>query len=103
LPSRVGETWHIARQLADAWPGTLVHGTVGRGVVRCILPRGDESAMRKALSLPFHGTRIAERLPERLWPVIAPNSASDRLSHGIRHAFDPHGVLNPGILGPLES
>jgi len=59
--------------------------------------------LRKALSLPFHGTRIAERLPERLWPVIAPASATDRLSLGIRRTFDPHGVLNPGILGSLES
>jgi glycolate oxidase FAD binding subunit len=103
LPSRIGETWHVAGQLAEAWPGTLLHATMGRGVVRCMLPRGDESALRKALSLPFHGTRIAERLPERLWPVIAPASATDRLSLGIRRTFDPHGVLNPGILGSPES
>ena len=103
LPSRTGETWHIAGQLAEAWPGTLVHGTVGRGVVRCILPRGDETSLRRALSLPFHGTRIAERLPERLWPAVAPASASDRLSQGIRRTFDPHALLNPGILGSLAS
>jgi glycolate oxidase FAD binding subunit len=103
LASRIGETWHVAGQLADAWPGTLLHATMGRGVVRCILPRGDETALRKALSLPFHGTRIAERLPERLWPVVAPASAADRLSLGIRRIFDPHGLLNPGIMGSLDS
>jgi glycolate dehydrogenase FAD-binding subunit len=103
LPSRIGETWHVAGQLAEAWSGTLLHATVGRGVVRCILPAGDENTMRRALSLPFHGTRIVERLPERLWSDIAPASASDRLSRGIRQKFDPHGLLNPGIFGRIDS
>ena len=103
LPSRIGETWHVAGQLAEAWPGTRLHATVGRGVVRCILPRGDEAALQRALKLPFHGTRITERLPERLWSELAPATASDRLSRGIRRTFDPHGLFNPGIFGSLES
>jgi hypothetical protein len=103
LPSRLGETWHVAGQLADAWPGTLVHATIGRGVVRCILPAPSEAALRSVLGLPFHGTRVFERLPAALWPTLAPTAAADRLSRGVRRAFDPLHLLNPGILGePLS-
>ena len=102
LPSRIGETWHVAGQLAAAWAGTLVHATFGRGTVRCILPPGDEAPLRRALSLPFHGTRIVERLPEPIWSIIPP-AADDRLSRGLRRTFDPHALLNPGLFGSGNS
>jgi hypothetical protein len=102
LPSRIGETWLVAGQLAAAWPGTLVHATLGRGTLRCILPPGEEVALRPALSLPFHGTRIVDRLPRALWASIPP-ATGDRLSCGIRRTFDPHELLNPGIFGILNS
>jgi FAD/FMN-containing dehydrogenase len=48
-------------------------------------------------------TRIFERLPAPLWPVLAPSRATDRLSTGVRAAFDPHHLLNPGILGEAHA
>jgi FAD/FMN-containing dehydrogenase len=41
---------------------------------------------------------IGEVLPDAAWRVL-PAPSGDRLSRGIKRAFDPHDVLNPGILG----
>lgn len=100
LPSQIGDTWGAARTIAAHWPGTLAHSTVGRGVVRCILPRGggNYDALRRALAACV-GTRIFERLPARLWPTLAPSAIANRLSRGVNRAYDPHRILNPGILG----
>lgn len=106
LPSRIGESWFAAGQLAAAWPGTMRHATLGRGVVRCLLPSGDDDELLRALSLPFHGTRVPERLPPSAWARLSTSGSSggthDRLSRDIKRAFDPAGVLNPGILGEVE-
>jgi glycolate oxidase FAD binding subunit len=109
LPSRFAETWIASNRLAERWPGTLRHGDPGRGVVRCILPLdalafddAASEALRLALDSPFTGTRIYERLPAPLWPRCAPSRVADRLSRDVKRAFDPHRLLNPGILGELD-
>jgi len=38
-------------------------------------------------------------LPSAVWPSLAPTAVADRLSRGVRAAFDPYWLLNPGILG----
>jgi FAD/FMN-containing dehydrogenase len=49
---------------------------------------------------------VVERLPARLWPTLgprlAPGRARDPLSRRVRAAFDPAGILNPGVLGELD-
>jgi glycolate oxidase FAD binding subunit len=42
---------------------------------------------------------IFEKLPADVWPEVSPSVVSDELSRGIKRAFDPHNILNPGILG----
>ncbi len=42
---------------------------------------------------------IFEKLPADVWREVSPSVVSDELSQGIKRAFDPHGILNPGILG----
>ena len=42
---------------------------------------------------------IFETLPAEVWPVVSPSVASDPLSRGIKKAYDPYSILNPGILG----
>jgi len=87
--------------------GVLAHASVSRGVVRFILP-GDTGFGLPPLDAPAQGpapTLVVERLPATLWPTLgarlAPGGARDALSRGVRAAFDPAGVLNPGILGDL--
>ncbi|HMI45858.1 MAG TPA: hypothetical protein VK491_06805, partial [Gemmatimonadaceae bacterium] len=42
---------------------------------------------------------IFEKLPAEVWREVSPSVVSDDLSRGIKRAFDPHHILNPGILG----
>jgi glycolate oxidase FAD binding subunit len=42
---------------------------------------------------------IFEKLPAEVWPAVSPSVVSDPLSRGIRKAYDPHNIMNPGILG----
>ena len=84
---------------------------MGRGVVRVILP-GDTGFGLPGLDATPRGglaaapSLIVERLPARLWPTLgarlAPGRARDPLSRRVRAAFDPAGVLNPGVLGELR-
>ncbi len=88
--------------------GVLAHATVSRGVVRFILPGDTGFGFPDAARPPGDApppTVVVERLPAKLWPTlgarVAPPGARDPLSRRVRAAFDPHGVLNPGVLGEL--
>jgi glycolate oxidase FAD binding subunit len=86
--------------------GLLAHASVARGVVRVILP-GDTGFGLPRIESAGAGaparTLVVERLPASLWPTLgarlAPGLARDPLSRRVRAAFDPAGVLNPGVLG----
>ena len=105
LPARFARTWQDAGQITERWPGSYRHGDPGRGVVRVVLPLEggvSETSLRAALEIPFEGTRIYERLPSALWPALAPTAMRGTLDRGVKAAFDPHHLLNPGILGELQ-
>jgi glycolate oxidase FAD binding subunit len=113
LPSRFADTWADATRLVELFPEALVHGAPLRGVVRCIVPDvstardggrgharvGVQERLARALTAPFDGARVFERAPGGIWRSFAPSALTGRLSRGIKAAFDPNGVLNPGILG----
>ncbi|MGH7633028.1 MAG: FAD-binding oxidoreductase [Gemmatimonadaceae bacterium] len=109
--SRLTECWMAARDVtreatrdptradADARP-VLMHGTVDRGVVRCIVPAPSPEAVDRAIAAcaTLPGTVIFERLPDLAWPHV-PHALRGRLASRVRQTFDPDGILNPGILG----
>lgn len=103
-PSRCPALWERAAAIVERAAG-WAHATLARGVVRCILPvRGedeDEMARLRGITgaLQHLGTTVVERLPASLWPSLVAPSAADPLSIGLRNAFDPDRLLNPGILG----
>jgi hypothetical protein len=105
-PSRVASLWDRASSIVERAHGTA-HATLSRGVVRCILPGvvadEEENARLRGIigSLQHLGTSVMERLPAALWPSLVPPAAADALSVGVRNAFDPDRLLNPGILGEL--
>jgi hypothetical protein len=103
LPSEIGTSWSDAQTIAAACSGNaFLHATPSRGVVRCIVPRGDAASrarLRETLAAPTTATRIGERLGRELWPVLSTASPGDELSARIRSTFDPHAILNPGMFG----
>jgi FAD/FMN-containing dehydrogenase len=105
LPSRIGDMWERAVNFADRGGG-YAHATLSRGVVRCILPAPAHDAPLTPLSasltrLADGMTIVGERLPATLWSTLTRPRSSDSLAAGVRHAFDPDRVMNPGILGGL--
>jgi glycolate oxidase FAD binding subunit len=99
-PAELAALWEAARAAVADRPDALLHATVERGVVRCMLPDADAAWLpRLAAALPPNVRRVAERLPDAAWPSFAPGTANDVLARRLREAFDPARVLNPGILG----
>jgi glycolate oxidase FAD binding subunit len=104
-PSRVAALWErITGVLVRV--GGLAHASVSRGVVRCSIPYdgrlGDEEIARLRgiiTALRIEATLVAESLPAALWSSVIPSAVGDSLSAGVRRAFDPDRILNPGILG----
>jgi glycolate oxidase FAD binding subunit len=103
-PSRVAPLWDRAAAIVER-AGGMSHATLQRGVVRCILPVGvgdeEEIARLRGIigALQNLASSVVERLPGALWPALVPPAATDPLSIGVRNAFDPDRILNPGILG----
>jgi hypothetical protein len=44
---------------------------------------------------------VYEKLDPQVWSLFSPSAVTDPLSQGIKRAYDPHNILNPGILGDL--
>ncbi len=96
--------------LADTEPRIAISINPRRGVMRLVTRDGGnrdpERAVDAGISLDFPtdgdgaGTSVIfEKLPAEVWPVVSPSVASDPLSRAIKKAYDPHNILNPGILG----
>ncbi len=98
--------------LTDEIPGVFSYISINRGVMRIFTSR---EAMKEAAGPPFPPDSttsvdlritatpgqgvVYEKLPSELWPIVSPTVISDPLSQGIKRAYDPHNILNPGILG----
>ena len=104
-PSRVATLWERVTSMLERVGGEA-HATLRRGVVRCTIPlepHDEEFARLRGImgTLRVDASLVAERLPAALWASLVPPAASDDLSRGIRAAFDPDHLMNPGILGEL--
>jgi glycolate oxidase FAD binding subunit len=99
-PSEIGATWAEAKRIVDGIPGAVLHATLTRGVVRCIVPNAGDSAARLGAALAGgESKRIGERMPEALWTSAFPSRAMTGIPARLKAAFDPRGVLNHGIFG----
>jgi len=96
--------------LADTEPRIMISINPRRGVMRLVTrddrDRESANAVDAGTSLDFPsdghdgGTSVIfEKLPAEVWSVVSPSVVSDPLSRGIKKAYDPHNILNPGILG----
>jgi glycolate oxidase FAD binding subunit len=103
LPGSLAERWERAQSIAGNGEPAMLHASIGRGTVRGI--RSGEvasSAVERVSSWRGSDTLIFENLPPAQWATLAPSAIADGVSQGIKSAFDPFGILNPGILGPTN-
>jgi glycolate oxidase FAD binding subunit len=102
LSQRVAETWTEAHAILDTISGSCMHATPSLGIIRCILPGGtDMASVERLTHLRSAPTVIFERLPHDAWELLSPSVIADRISQRLKNAFDPLGILNPGILGTV--
>lgn len=96
--------------LADDFPGIYTCIDPRRGVARVVVGAHRESNQASTAAIGTSDDYAAdssgssrvifEKLPSaEIWAHASPTVVADRLSQGIKRAYDPHGILNPGILG----
>lgn len=101
-PSRVA-ILHARVQAFAAAEGGYVHTTLTRGIVRCVIPTPSDSESVERVqaavrALGAEVTLVGERLPARLWVDVTRARPAAALAARVRAAFDPDGIMNPGIL-----
>ena len=107
LPQRLLAT--SARILGDDGPGIYTCIDPRRGVMRIVVTADGENGVvgtpptEASADFQKDGVEssevIFEKLPPEIWRGVSPSVVSDALSQGIKRAYDPHNILNPGILG----
>ncbi|MDO8501290.1 MAG: FAD-binding protein [Gemmatimonadaceae bacterium] len=103
LPTRIAELWMSTHNAIGHMDGAMMHASAGLGIVRCILPAGTPLETIQPLTSAAAGATIVfERLPSHMWPTLSPSVIADRLSQGMSRSFDPHNILNAGIMGPVH-
>ena len=99
LPQNLSHVWNSARNVVSGIAGAAMHATPSLGIVRCILPASTPIGTVELLLNWENVTVIFERLHSTEWARLSPSVVDDRLSRRLKAAFDPSGILNPGILG----
>jgi len=101
LPARLRAA--AGAMMIDSIPGVFTSINLARGIVRIAVTRSasdtDLASAGLALDGPVEGSFVFERLPAETWKAVSPTVVADPLSQGIKKAYDPFNVLNPGILG----
>ena len=105
LPQRV--VAHAARMLQEDVPAIRTSIDPRRGIIRVSVGasvNGDQGGLTGNVDdLRGDGAAssevIFEKLPPDVWAHVSPTVVGDGLSMGIKKAYDPLNLLNPGILG----
>lgn len=105
LPSRLLDTWDAAASLVANVGAGYRMASPERGTVRIFFPKDiDSGKLFTALGQFSASAQGRHRIVIEAMPSVSPLSFSDRgdayneLSTGIKSVFDPHNILNPGLL-----
>jgi FAD/FMN-containing dehydrogenase len=101
-----------AKILSDDLPGVFTCIDPRRGVMRVVVAGNRENGGPGMAATPGIDAStefstdgagssevIFEKLPADVWAQVSPSVVADPLSQKIKKAYDPHNILNPGILG----
>lgn len=103
LQGDVARIWNALADQVSGIDAAMLHATPALGIVRCILPSSTQQDFVERMIAAVPGTSVIyERLPAPLWRSLCPSVVADRLSQRVKRAFDPHDILNRGILGPAS-
>ena len=95
-----------ARIISEDAPETRMCIDPRRGVLRLAVGEtrdADSNAFNDGpVDVSGSAETIFEKVRPDIWKEVAPSVVSDPLSQGIKRAYDPHNILNPGILGDLS-
>ncbi|MEJ7758523.1 MAG: FAD-binding oxidoreductase [Gemmatimonadaceae bacterium] len=100
LVTRLAELWQTLQHSIEEASGTLMNASPGLGMVRCIVPASaDAGTVARIAAAGGDCSVVFEKMSPQMWEALSPSVVADRVSRGIKHAFDPANILNPGILG----
>ena len=96
--------------LTDDFASIYTYIDPRRGLARVVVGANRESDETMTGAIGGSGDYVAdgngssgvifEKLPSaEIWAHASPTVVAGRLSQGIKRAYDPHNILNPGILG----
>ena len=93
--------------LADDFPHIYTSIDPRRGVMRIAVSANEKDGEATGIGISRDFSTdgsdsseiIFEKLPAEVWAQVSPTVVADPLSRGIKKAYDPNNILNPGILG----
>jgi glycolate oxidase FAD binding subunit len=104
LPQRIVAA--ASRILTDDVDGVFTSIDPRRGVIRIVAGATASVDSSQEIASGIEQTEtselVFEKLPAELWASVSPSVVGDALSQRIKRAYDPHNILNPGILGDLN-
>ncbi|KII12873.1 FAD-binding protein [Phaeobacter sp. S60] len=100
-----GDVWRISVKPSDAIalaPALQAEGLLfdwGGGLIWALVPAGSD--LRSRLTVPGHATlvRASTQTRAELGQFQSQPGPLAAISEGLRRQFDPHGILNPGLMG----
>jgi glycolate oxidase FAD binding subunit len=92
-PSLLADNWRNVRLASERWPGAYAHASVGRGVVRWVLPKIDADPVITFNASGPPNPPVTERVGRGPVPYVEKREFLAELTRRARNAFDPHGIL----------
>jgi glycolate oxidase FAD binding subunit len=97
LPSAFAERWDDAQQLCGR--GGVAVGSPARGTIRCVLGDFDTTRVVSLRARSKTAALVFETLPTAAaWHSLTTEMDPASLDARVREAFDPSGIMNPGIM-----
>ena len=108
---RTGDVWRLSvapsagPAVVAELPGTEALYDWGGGLVWLLVPDGAGAGAAEILAATAarggHAMRVRGDRSRAMFPPLAPPVAA--LQEGLRAKFDPRGILNPGLMTPMET